>query len=150
MNIQGTVDSLLKHKDRKNIWSISPDASVYHAIEVMSHKNIGALPVMEGEHLVGMFTERDYTRKVVLKGKTSKTTAVGEIVSKPVISVESATSIEDCMHLMTQHRIRHLPVLNNDQLMGIISIGDLVNWIISAQHHTIEQMEQFISGSYPG
>lgn len=149
MQITGTIDALLSHKSR-NVWSVSPDSTVFQAIELMAHKNIGALPVIQNGKLLGMFSERDYTRKVALKGKSSKSTFVREIISTPVISVAPHCSIDECMHLMTQHRIRHLPVLQNDELIGIISIGDLVNWIISAQHVAIEQMENFISGSYPG
>jgi CBS domain-containing protein len=149
MRITGTIDALLKNKSH-NVWSVSPDATVFEAIEMMAHKNIGALPVMSDGRLMGMFSERDYTRKIALKGKSSKSTFVREVVSTPVISVAPHASIDECMHLMTEHRIRHLPVLQNDELIGIISIGDLVNWIISAQNVAIEQMEQFISGSYPG
>ncbi|HWF17769.1 MAG TPA: CBS domain-containing protein [Verrucomicrobiae bacterium] len=149
MHVSGTVDLLLNEKS-PTLWSVSPGATVFDAIRLMSEKNIGALLVMEGERLVGMMSERDYTRKVILKGKSSKTTAVREIISTPVISVDPCTTVEECMRLMTEHRIRHLPVLNRGMLVGIVSIGDLVNWTISAQHVAISQMEDYISGKYPG
>ena len=149
MQITGTVDSILARKNA-TVWSIAADATVYEAVELLAHKNIGALPVMDNNRLLGIFTERDYTRKVILKGKSSKTTAVREIISKPVISVALDTSVEACMHLMTQKRVRHLPVIADGNLIGIISIGDLVNWTISAQHSVLLQMEQYLSGNYPG
>jgi len=149
MHIPGTIESLLTQK-KHGVWSVAPDTMVFDAIKLMSEKNVGALPVMTAGQLMGMFSERDYTRKVVLKGKASKTTAVREIVSTPVISVPPTESVEECMRLMTEHRVRHLPVLDGDQLVGIVSIGDLVNWIISAQHLALSQMEDYISGKYPG
>jgi CBS domain-containing protein len=149
MHIPGNIDSLL-HQKQPALWSVAPEATVFDAIQLMSDKNIGALPVMKGEELVGMFSERDYTRKVMLKGKSSKTTAVHEIISLPVISVGRAHSVEECMRLMTEHRVRHLPVLDGDKLVGIVSIGDLVNWTISAQNVALTQMEDYISGKYPG
>ncbi len=149
MHIVGNIDSLLNQKGR-NVWSIDPDATVFEAIQLMADKNIGALPVMRGDKLVGIFSERDYTRKVVLKGKTSKQTPVHEIISSTVVSVDSGETIEECMRLMTEHRVRHLPVIEGARLVGIISIGDLVNWIISAQSVALTQMQDYISGKYPG
>ena len=149
MNVTGTIDSILNHKG-SNFWSVAPDTTVFDSIKLMSHKNVGALLVMKEGKLEGMFSERDYTRKVILKGKSSKTTAVQEIVSTPVISVTPQHTIEECMRLMTEHRVRHLPVLEGDRVVGIVSIGDLVNWIISAQHVALKQMEAYISGQYPG
>jgi len=149
MHIPGTIESLLNQKP-ESLWSISPDSTVFDAIKMMSDKNIGALPVMTGDRLVGMFSERDYTRKVILKGKSSKATSVREIISTPVISVERGHSVEECMRLMTEHRVRHLPVLEEGRVVGIVSIGDLVNWIISAQNMALSQMEDYISGRYPG
>ena len=148
MNPSGSIGEILGHKGNQ-VWSISPDAMVYDAIQMMSDKNIGALLVTEGDKLVGILTERDYTRKIALKGKSSKQTAVREILSGEVIHVNPNHTIEECMRLMTDHRVRHLPVLEGDKLVGIVSIGDLVNWIISAQSHTINQLQTYISG-YPG
>ena len=147
MNPNATISELLSSKDR-SIWTVSPDTMVFDAIQLMADKNIGALLVTEGEKLVGIITERDYTRKVALKGKSSKQTAVREIISGQVIQVEPENTVEDCMRLMTTHRIRHLPVLESGRIVGIVSIGDLVNWIISAQHSTIQQLQTYISG-YP-
>ena len=139
------ISSLLHHKG-STVWHISPEATVFDAIQLMSDKNIGALPVMSHDHLVGIFTERDYTRKIALAGKTSKQTLVKEILSAKVVTVAPDESVEECMRLMTEHRIRHLPVVQNEEVVGIISIGDLVNWIISAQDAAIAQMESYISG----
>ncbi len=139
------ISSLLHHKGGA-VWSIAPEATVYEAIKLMADKNIGSLLVMSGGKLVGIFTERDYTRKIALQGKTSRETKVWEIIPKNVISVTPEDSVEDCMRLMTDNRVRHLPVVSGDQVMGIISIGDLVNWIISTQNAAIEQMEQYIAG----
>jgi CBS domain-containing protein len=147
MNPNGTISEILQHKGAK-VWSISPEATVYEAIQLMAERNIGAVLVMEDNKLVGIVSERDYTRKVMLKGKTSKQTAVREILSEDLIHVSSSHTIEDCMRLMTTHRIRHLPVLDAGQVVGIVSIGDLVNWIISAQSHTIHQLQSYIAG-YP-
>ena len=148
MNPNGSIGEILSHKGNQ-VWSISPDAMVYDAIQMMSDKNIGALLVTQGDKLVGILTERDYTRKIALKGKSSKQTPVREILSGEVIHVSPHHTVEECMRLMTDHRVRHLPVLEGDKLAGIVSIGDLVNWIISAQSHTINQLQTYISG-YPG
>ena len=145
----GTIDEIL-HQKRGELYTISPDATVFDAIEHMADKNIGALIVMSDNHLVGVVSERDYTRKVALKGKSSRDTRVREIVSTPVISASPSHTIEQCMRLMTENRVRHLPVLERDEVVGIVSIGDLVNWIISAQSVTITQLESYISGQYPG
>ena len=139
------VSSLLHHKGPA-LWSISPEATVFEAIKLMAEKNIGALPVVAGDRLVGLFTERDYARKIALHGKSSKDTRVREIISSQVITVAPQDSVEDCMKLMTENRVRHLPVMNGANIAGIISIGDLVNWIISAQDAQIAQMEQYIAG----
>ncbi len=148
MNPNATISELLNTKG-SNVWTVSPDTMVFDAIQLMADKNIGALLVTEGDRLVGIISERDYTRKVALKGKSSKQTAVREIISGQVIHVEPEHTVEDCMRLMTDHRIRHLPVLEGERILGIVSIGDLVNWIISAQHSTIQQLQAYISG-YPG
>src|SRR3974390_374359 len=148
MNPNGSISEILSHKG-SHVWSISPEATVFDAIQLMADKNIGALLVTEGEKLVGILTERDYTRKVALKGKVSKQTAVKEILSGQVVHVTPDHTVEECMRLMTDHRVRHLPVLEGARILGIVSIGDLVNWIISAQTTTIEQLQTYISG-YPG
>ena len=147
--ITGTISEILKNKPSA-IWSISPEATVFEAIEMMADKNVGALLAMAEGKLHGVITERDYTRKVALKGKSSRETKVGEILSTPMISASPAHTVEECMRLMTTHRVRHLPVLEREVVVGIVSIGDLVNWIISAQSMTITQLERYISGQYPG
>ncbi|HEX3890722.1 MAG TPA: CBS domain-containing protein [Verrucomicrobiae bacterium] len=139
------ISSIL-HQKTASIWSVAPQATVFDAIKLMAEKNIGALLVLSGGMLVGIFTERDYTRKIALHGKSSKETQVWEILSNRLVTVAPDDSVEECMRLMTEHRIRHLPVLQRDEVVGIISIGDLVNWIISAQNAAIEQMEQYIAG----
>jgi CBS domain-containing protein len=141
----GTVGEILNHKGA-TVWSVSPNSNVYDAISLMAEKNIGALLVVQNAKLVGIMSERDYTRKVALRGKVSKQTLVKEILSGEVISVTPAHTIDDCLHLMTHHRVRHLPVLEGDNILGIISIGDLVNWIISAQGATIQQLQAYITG----
>jgi CBS domain-containing protein len=148
MKSSGTVSALLHHKG-SDIWSVPPETTVFEAIKLMADKNIGALLVMSGGKLVGIFSERDYTRKVVLQGKTSRETRVREIFSTEVISVGPHHSVEECMKLMTEHRVRHLPVVEGEKVVGLISIGDLVNWIISIQSAQIDQMAQYISGGYP-
>jgi len=147
--IIGTIREILQHKG-KQIWSIGPEATVYDAIALMAEKNVGALPVMEGDKLVGILSERDYSRKIILMGRSSKETRVCEIISYPVISVTPAASVDECMRIMTHHRIRHLPVLESGKMAGIVSIGDLVNWIINIQSQTIEQLQNYITGQYPG
>jgi CBS domain-containing protein len=145
MNPNGTINEILIHKGSQ-VWSISPEATVFDAIQLMADKNIGALLVTQAEKLLGILTERDYTRKVALKGKSSKQTAVKEILSGQVIHVTPDHTVEECMRLMTDHRVRHLPVLEGDQIVGVVSIGDLVNWIITAQSSTIHQLQTYISG----
>ncbi|HUS34306.1 MAG TPA: CBS domain-containing protein [Verrucomicrobiae bacterium] len=149
MEISGTISAILREKGAA-IHSISPEATVYEAIETMADRNIGALLVMSGQRLAGVISERDYTRKIALKGKQSKQTPVSEIMFSPVISVGDDASVEECMTLMTQHRIRHLPVLDGDRVVGVVSIGDLINWIIKTQREVLNSMEDFISGKYPG
>jgi CBS domain-containing protein len=147
MNPNGTIGEILNIKGSQ-VWSISREATVFDAIQLMADKNIGALLVIEKDKLVGILTERDYTRKIALKGKSSKQTAVKEILSGEVIHVTPDHTVEECMRLMTDHRVRHLPVLEGEKLLGIVSIGDLVNWIISAQNSTIQQLQTYIAG-YP-
>lgn len=145
MEIAGTVSALLREKDR-SLCSIDPSATVYAAIELMASKNIGALPVLDGGKLVGMLTERDYTRKVILQGRSSRNTPVAEIMTREPRVVQSEDSVGDCMRLMTEERVRHLPVVEGGALVGILSIGDLVKWIISSQTATIDQLTKYIYG----
>ena len=130
------------------VWSVPPDATVLEAIQLMADKNVGALLVTKDNNLVGIISERDYTRKVVLKGRSSKDTPVREIISGKIISVNPDHSVDECMRLMTEHRIRHLPVVQGTRILGVISIGDLVNSIISHQTSAIQQLETYITG-YP-
>jgi CBS domain-containing protein len=145
MNANAPISEILAYKGSA-VWSVSPDATVYEAIQLMADKNVGALLVTEGERLVGIISERDYTRKVVLRGRASKQTAVREILSGQVIHVDPSQTVEECLRLMTDHRIRHLPILEKDRIIGIVSIGDLVNLIISAQTSTIHQLQTYITG----
>lgn len=142
------ISTLLHHKTSQ-IWTISPASTVFDAIKLMAEKNIGALLVMSGDLLLGVFTERDYSRKIALQGKSSRETLVGEVMSSQVVTVETDDSVENCMRLMTENRIRHLPVVEQGRVLGIVSIGDLVNWTISAQDATIAQMERYIAGGLP-
>src|SRR5215813_9064912 len=148
MNTYDTIRDVLKRKGQQ-VWSITPDATVYRAIEVMADKHIGALLVIVDEKLLGIVSERDYARKVVLRGRSSKQTRVEEIMTSPVISVEPQHVIDECMRIITENRIRHLPVIEDEKVIGVVSIGDLVNWIISAQHQTIQQLQDYITGKYP-
>jgi CBS domain-containing protein len=149
VDLHERVKSVLAQKGPV-LWSISPEASVYEAIVSMSEKHVGALVVLSAGHLAGIITERDYARKVILKGRQSRETRVREIMSTPVLYVTPEHTIDECMHRMTAHHIRHLPVLEDDRVTGIVSIGDLVNWIVTAQDNTIRQLHNYISGSYPG
>ena len=126
------------------IYSVGPDDPVLEAIKTMAQRHVGALLVMKGHELVGIISERDYARKVILLGRSSNDTPVSQIMSSPVHTVTPKRSVEDCMRLMTQHRVRHLPVVENGRVVGVISIGDLVKAVIEAQRHTIEQLEDYI------
>ena len=148
MEISGTVRQILTSKGTSVI-TITPDAMVFDALTLMGAHNIGALVVTENDRVVGMFSERDYSRRVILQGKTSRTTRVLEILSHPVITIAPEDSIEKCMECMTVHRVRHLPVIDGETLVGVVSIGDVVNWIIHAQRHAIQQLTGYISGKYP-
>ncbi len=141
-----TIAQVLQEKGRA-VWSIAPDATVYAALESMAEKGIGALLVLAGDELVGIISERDYARKVVLKGRFSKDTRVREIMSAEVLYVYPEQTIEDCMALMTAKRVRHLPVLADDKLVGVISIGDVVKAVIADQEFMIEELEKYITGN---
>jgi CBS domain-containing protein len=142
------VSTVLRNKDRK-VLSIAPDASVYDAISVMADNSIGALLVVSNNTLVGIMSERDYARKVVLQSRSSKDTHVCDIMTSPVISVTPGHTVEECMRLMTDKRIRHLPVVEGSTIVGIVSIGDLVRSVITVQGETIQYLEQYIGGHYP-
>ncbi len=140
-----TVDSLLNKKGRQ-IWAIGPDASIFEAVSMMAEKGIGALLVMEGEHLRGIVSERDYARKVILAGKSSRQTPVKEIMTTSVLCARLEQSVEQCLALMSDKRIRHLPVAEGDKVIGLVSIGDLVKEVIAEQQFIIEQLEHYIAG----
>lgn len=139
------VRNILRSKDA-TIFSITPGTSVYHALEMMVEKNVSSLLVMEQDKLLGIFTERDYARKVVLKGKSSKDTPISDIMTEKLITVTPATTIDECMQIMSSKYIRHLPVLENDKLVGLVSIGDVVRHIIEDQKFVIENMKNYIGG----
>ena len=139
------VSALMQQKDIV-LWSIGPETTVFDAIKLMAEKNIGALLVLEDDELLGVFTERDYTRKIALAGKSSRDTRVREVISEKCVTVTPEDSVEDCMRLMTENRVRHLPVVMAGKVTGIVSIGDVVNWTISTQDAKIEQMERYIAG----
>ncbi|GAA0831365.1 MAG: CBS domain-containing protein [Cupriavidus sp.] len=141
-----TARQVLENKASQAIYSISPTATVYAALQLMADKRIGALLVMEHGKIVGILSERDYARKVILMQRTSRETLVREIMTTAVIYVRADQSTDECMVMMTRHRLRHLPVMQGDELIGMLSIGDLVNDIISEQRFTIEQLEHYITG----
>ena len=148
MNLSDRVGQVLREKSQ-DIWSLEPDAWVYEAVEMMANKHVGALLVMSGGSLVGIISERDYARKVILQERSSKHTRVKEIMTSPVIVVTSNHTVEDCMRFMTENRIRHLPVVEDQKVLGVVSIGDLVKRVVSAQAETIDQLQKYIAGSYP-
>ena len=142
-----TVRHLLQEKGNQ-VWSVSPSAMVYAALELMATKNLGAVLVMDAGKVVGIFTERDYARKVILKGKSSKTATVGELMTTEVLYVSPDDTLENCMALMTEKRARHLPVLENGKLAGVVSIGDVVKAIISDREFMIRELERYITGGH--
>ncbi len=140
------VRELLRIKGQET-WSVSPDTPVYDALKLMAEKNVGALLVLDGDKLAGILSERDYARKVILKGKASKNTPAREIMSENVVCVTPKQSVAECMALMTDKHIRHLPVIEDDKLVGVISIGDVVKAVISEQKFVIEQLQHYIAGA---
>ena len=140
------IRNILQSK-KQNIISVNPENTVYEALEIMVQKNVGSILVMNDDKFAGIFTERDYARKLILQGKSSKETLIGEIMTLNPVTITPNFSIEDCMHLMTDKFIRHLPVIENNKLIGIISIGDLVKSIIEEQKFIIDNLEHYISGT---
>jgi len=139
------VHDVLDHKG-SDVWTVDPTTSVYEALEVMADKNIGALVVVEEGRLIGIFSERDYARRLALEGKRSRETPVKEIMTEVVATVSTSHSMKDCMEFMTNSRVRHLPVVENGELIGLVSIGDVVKSIMSYQEHMIQQLEAYITG----
>jgi CBS domain-containing protein len=149
INLAGTVRSILRSKGH-DVYSVPPEATVYNALEMMSEKKAGALLVIGQGKLLGIISERDYARKGILQGRMSKQTPVSEIMVSPAIVATMDSTVEECMRLMTANRVRHLAVVDREQVVGVVSVGDLMNSIISAQAETIDRLQDYITGKYPG
>jgi CBS domain-containing protein len=143
-----SVGTLLDRKGRR-VFSIAPEASVYSAIEQMADRGIGALVVLDHGRLAGVFSERDYSRKVILAGRSSRETEVGEIMSTDLVTVTPTDGVNHCLRVMTEHRVRHLPVVADGYVVGVLSIGDLVKQVIAEQEDTIDHLQSYIAGAYP-
>jgi CBS domain-containing protein len=150
MKISETIDQVMRHKSFNKIIALDPEQTVYEALKTMEEYDVGALMVFSGRHLVGILSERDYARKGVLRGHHSKDTKVREIMTSPVVSVNPNSTVDECMNLMSDRHFRHLPVVEDDNVVGIISIGDLVRWVISGHEQHIQALEGYITGAYPG
>jgi len=150
MSITDRIGLVLKGKGESKVLSIAPEQLVYEALEMMAEHDIGALLVVSNHRPVGILSERDYARKGVLMGHLSKETQVHQIMTTPIVSVSPKNTVDECLTLMTQHRIRHLPVLQDDSVVGLVSIGDLVKWVISGQAQTIQALQGYITGGFPG
>ena len=149
MKITDTIGVLLGCRPERKVLSIEPEQSVYEALQMLAKYDIGVLLVCKNDRLVGIFSERDYARKGILGGHSSRETTVSQLMTSPVISINPKHTVDECMTLMTQHDFRHLPVVQNDSVIGVISIGDLVKWVISGQEQTIQALEGYIAGAYP-
>jgi CBS domain-containing protein len=149
MKINDTIGVLLGCRPERKVLSIEPEQSVYEALQMLAKYDVGVLLVCKDNRLVGIFSERDYARKGILGGHTSRETTVSQLMTSPVISINPKHTVDECMTLMTQHDFRHLPVVQNDTVVGVISIGDLVKWVISGQEQTIQALEGYIAGAYP-
>ena len=149
MQIGGRASAILAQKRVSSVWTIDPNATVIAAIRLMDEKNVGALPVVDNGRLVGIVSERDYTRKVILKERSSQEILVSEIMTRQLLTVAPSDSVTECMRIMTEKRVRHLPVLEGTDLVGILSIRDVVSWLILAQTATIESLERYVTGDYP-
>lgn len=149
--VMGTTDSVRAVLESKggSLYHVAPETPVYEALETMARYDVGALMVISGAQLCGVFSERDYARKIILQGKASRDTPVSAIMSSPPIVAHPGHTVDDCMHLMTRFHIRHLPVVEDGAILGVLSIGDLVNWVIHRQEEEIAHLNHYIAGSYP-